>query len=304
MEPAGGGVVMLRIVQACVVSVLLCTGVALAAPVLVDGAWLEEHIQDSQVVIVDMTDDDLQYTRFHLPGAVRLAYHELLQPRGPGKPPARLDDAQFAALLGRLGIARNTHVVIYDDMGGLNAGRLFLELERIRHPAVSVLDGGLVKWILEGWRVDNVPHLRKPASYRSGKAQRANLATLAEVKQASTQSAPVLLDVRSRDEYSGSPKDKRSGHIPGARWWPWEQAINMENGFTFRETDRLESSLGQFGLRDKLVPLILYCQSGHRASQSYLTLRHLGFENVRVHTGSMLEYALDAAAALTRGAVP
>ena len=304
MEPAGGGVVMLRIVQACVVSVLLCTGVALAAPVLVDGAWLEEHIQDSQVVIVDMTDDDLQYTRFHLPGAVRLAYHELLQPRGPGKPPARLDDAQFAALLGRLGIARNTHVVIYDDMGGLNAGRLFLELERIRHPAVSVLDGGLVKWILEGRRVDNVPHLRKPASYRSGKAQRANLATLAEVKQASTQSAPVLLDVRSRDEYSGSPKDKRSGHIPGARWWPWEQAINMENGFTFRETDRLESSLGQFGLRDKLVPLILYCQSGHRASQSYLTLRHLGFENVRVHTGSMLEYALDAAAALTRGAVP
>jgi thiosulfate/3-mercaptopyruvate sulfurtransferase len=295
---------MLRIVQACVAVVLLCTGVALAAPVLVDSAWLDEHIQDSQVVIVDMTDDDLQYTRFHLPGAVRLAYHELLQPRGPGKPPARLDDAQFAALLGRLGIARNTHVVIYDDMGGLNAGRLFLELERIQHPAVSVLDGGLVKWILEGRRVDNVPHLRKPASYRSGKAQRANLATLAEVKQASTQAAPVLLDVRSRDEYSGSPKDKRSGHIPGARWWPWEQAINMENGFTFRETDRLESSLGQFGLRDKLVPLILYCQSGHRASQSYLTLRHLGFENVRVHTGSMLEYALDAAAALTRGAVP
>ena len=152
--------------------------------------------------------------------------------------------------------------------------------------------------------VDNIPHLRKPASYRSGKAQRANLATLAEVKQASAQAAPVLLDVRSRDEYSGSPKDKRSGHIPGARWWPWEQAISMENGFTFRETDRLESSLGQFGLRDKLVPLILYCQSGHRASQSYLTLRHLGFENVRVHTGSMLEYALDAAAALTRGAVP
>jgi thiosulfate/3-mercaptopyruvate sulfurtransferase len=295
---------MLRIVQACVVSVLLCTGAAQAAPVLVDSAWLEEHLQDSQVVIVDMTDDDLQYTRFHLPGALRLAYHELLQPRVPGKPAARLDDAQFAALLGRLGIARNTHVVIYDDMGGLNAGRLFLELERLQHPALSVLDGGLVKWVLEGRRVDNIPHLRKPASYRPGKAQRANLATLTEVKQASAQAAPVLLDVRSRDEYTGSPKEKRSGHIPGARWWPWEQAISMENGFTFRETGRLESSLGQFGLRDKHAPLILYCRSGHRASQSYLTLRHLGFENVRVHAGSMLEYALDAAAALTRGAAP
>ena len=40
------------------------------------------------------------------------------------------------------------------------------------------------------------------------------------------------------------------------------------------------------------------------ASQSYLSLPRLGFDNVRVHTGSMLEYALDAAAPLTRGAAP
>ncbi len=282
----------------------LAFGVVQAAPVLVEGAWLEQHLQDKHMVVVDMTDDDLQYTRFHLPGAVRLAYPELLIARGAGKPPARLDDAQFAALLGRLGITRDTHVVIYDDMGGLNAGRLFLELERLQHPAVSVLDGGLVKWVLEGRRVDNIPHLRALVSYRSGKTQRANLATLAEVKQASTQSAPVLLDVRSRDEYSGSPKANRSGHIPGARWWPWEQAINMENGFAFRAADSLETSLGKFGLSDKRAPVILYCQSGHRASQSYLTLRHLGFENVRVHAGSMLEYAQDAAAVFTRGAEP
>lgn len=282
----------------------LAFGVAQAAPVLVESAWLEQHLQDKNVVVVDMTDDDLQYTRFHLPGAVRLAYHELLIARGAGKPPARLEDGQFVALLGRLGITRDSHVVIYDDVGGLNAGRLFLELERLRHPAVSVLDGGLVKWILEGRRVDNVPHLRMSASYRPGKAQRANLATLAEVRQASAQAAPVLLDVRSRDEYTGSPKEKRSGHIPGARWWPWEQAINMENGFAFRTAGSLEASLGKSGLSDKRAPVILYCRSGHRASQSYLALRHLGFENVRVHAGSMLEYALDAAAALTRGMVP
>lgn len=153
---------LVRVPIGLVVFLALVSGAAQAAPVLVDGAWLEERHQDSKVVIVDMTDDDLQYTRFHLPGAVRLAYHELLQPR---RPAARLDEAQFAALLGRLGIARNTHVVIYDDMGGLNAGRLFLELERIRHPEVSVLDGGLVKWVLNSKRVDNIPHLRKPVSY-------------------------------------------------------------------------------------------------------------------------------------------
>lgn len=198
----------------------LTFGVAQAAPVLVDSVWLEQHLQDRRVVVVDMTDDDLQYVRFHLPGAVRLAYHELLQPRGPGKPSARLDDGKFAALLGRLGIARDTYVVIYDDMGGLNAGRLFLELERIRHPEVSVLDGGLVKWVLNGKLVDNIPHLRKPVNYQSGTERRTNLATLADVRRVSGQDVPVLLDVRSRDEYTGNPKEARSGHITGAQWWP------------------------------------------------------------------------------------
>jgi thiosulfate/3-mercaptopyruvate sulfurtransferase len=295
---------LIRVAIGLVFCLLLVSGTAQAAPVLVDSAWLDEHLQDSKLVIVDMTDDDLQYTRFHLPGAVRLAYHELLQPRRPGKPAARLDDAQFAALLGRLGIARDTHVVIYDDMGGLNAGRLFLELERIRHPEVSALDGGLVKWVLEGRRVDNIPHLRKPVQYQASGEQRANLATFAEVRRVSGPATPVLLDVRSRDEYTGTPKDARSGHIPGAQWWPWEQSINMESGFTFRETDKLEASLEKFGLNDRHAPVVLYCQSGHRASQSYLTLRRLGFDNVRVYTGSMLEYLSDKAAPLTRGPSP
>jgi thiosulfate/3-mercaptopyruvate sulfurtransferase len=289
---------------ASVVWLAFTFGTAQAAPVQVDSTWLEEHLKDSRVVIIDMTDDDLQYTRFHIPGAVHLAYHELLVSRGPGRPAARLDDRQFVALLGRLGIARDTHVVIYDDMGGLNAGRLFLELERIRHPEVSVLDGGLVKWVLNGKRVDNIPHLRKPVNYQSGREQRANLATLADIRNTSGQAAPLLLDVRSRDEYTGNPKDVRSGHIPGAQWWPWEQSISTESGFTFRDADGLDAGLERLGMNDREAPVILYCQSGHRASQSYLTLRRLGFNNVRVYTGSMLEYLLDRTAPLARGLAP
>ena len=282
----------------------LSTGAAQAAPVLVDSVWLGAHLQGGRVVVVDMTDDDLQYTRYHLPGAVRLAYDELLKPRVPGKPAARLEDAQFAALLGRLGITRDTHVVIYDDMGGLNAGRLFHELERIRHPELSVLDGGLVKWVLDGKRVDNVPQARLPVTYSPGKEQRDNTATRAQLKSANGQLAPVLLDVRSRDEYTGSPKEARSGHIPGAKWWPWEESIGMDNGFVFRAADKLDASLAKIGLSDRHAPVILYCRSGHRASQSYLALRQLGFDNVHVYTGSMLDYLQDKNAPVTRGAAP
>lgn len=288
----------------CLVGLMFQLATAQAAPVLVDSTWLEQHLKDSRVVVVDMTDDDLQYTRYHIPGAVRLAYGELLKPRVPGKPAARLDDAQFAALLGRLGIARDTHVVIYDDMGGLNAGRLFLELEHIRHPEVSVLDGGLVKWVLDGKRVDNIPQVRLPVTYRPGKEQRANLATLTQLKPPAGQATPLLIDVRTREEYAGHPKDPRGGHIPGAQWWPWEQSIGMDNGFVFQAPDKLNTDLGKLGLKDKQAPVILYCRSGHRASQSYLALRQLGFDNVRVYAGSMLDYLQEKDAPVARGAVP
>jgi thiosulfate/3-mercaptopyruvate sulfurtransferase len=277
---------------------------ARAAPVTVDGAWLEARLGDPQVVIVDMTGDDLQFRRYHIPGAVRLAYEELLKPR-PGKPAVRLGEAEFAALLGQRGIARDRHVVIYDDLGGLNAGRLFLELERVAHPRVSVLDGGLVRWVLDGRPLANDAPPPKPVRYVAGDERRENLAAIETVRRASGEAGgPVLLDVRSREEYAGEEREARSGHVPRARWWPWEQAIGIERGFTFREPAELLASLGRAGVPDRQTPVIIYCRTGHRASQTYLTLRRLGFADVRVHAGSMVEYLLDRAAPLARGLAP
>ena len=128
---------------------------ALAAPVFVDGVWLEKQLANPKLVVVDMSDDDTQYLRFHLPGAVRLPYDVLVKERKNDKVKVRLDDAELTRVLGRLGIARDSQVVIYDDMGGLNAARLFWELERLGHREVSVLDGGLVRWILDGRKVVN-----------------------------------------------------------------------------------------------------------------------------------------------------
>jgi len=278
---------------------------AAVPPVLVETMWLESQLRAPDLVVIDMTEDDLQYTRYHIPGSIRLSYSDLLIVPARGKPPVALNDAQLMALLGDQGIDRQTRVVLYDDVGGLNAGRLFLDLERIGHPKVSVLDGGIVKWVLEGRRVDNIPVLRKPVAYTAGPARRANIALRQDVRPAGNSAdRVVLLDVRSRDEYTGNPNEARSGHIPRARWWPWEQAIRMESGFTFNEPDALRASLAQVNVQDRMTPVILYCRSGHRASQTYLTLRHLGFENVRVYSGSMNDYLLDKQALLVKGKSP
>jgi thiosulfate/3-mercaptopyruvate sulfurtransferase len=191
-------------------------------------------------------------------------------------------------------------VVIYDDMGGLNAARLFWELERIGHPRVSVLDGGLVQWVLDGRRVTANSARPAPVAYEGGGGGRANEAVLADVRAAGAR----LLDVRSREEYAGEPRDPRGGHIPGAHWWVWDSAIDLENGFRLRPAETLSTSLAQAGVTDPTAPLIAYCRSGHRASHTYLALRLLGYRDVRVYDGSMAEYGLDRGAPLARGMRP
>ncbi len=296
-------------------------GTAAAVSPLVEGRWLEKHLADPRIVIVDMSDDDAQYQRFHLPGAVRRPYEALLAqrpvpaatPPGAGEGakgpavssiPVRLDDAELARLLGSRGITRDKYVVIYDDVGGLNAARLYWELERIGHPKVSVLEGGLVKWILQGRKVVNNAPAPQAVVYEPGTEGRANEASLEEVRAAIIKRDALLLDVRTREEYVGDPRQARTGHVPGARLWPWEQAVDSANGFVRAEEAALKQSLAAVGARDRKAPIIAYCRSGHRAAHTYLVLRSLGFENVRVYANSMNEYALAPELPLKQGPRP
>ncbi|GMR08912.1 MAG: rhodanese-like domain-containing protein [Gammaproteobacteria bacterium] len=269
----------------------MSTGVmAGSTPVFVSTDWLAKHINDKDVIIVDMTMGGMQYNRFHIPGAIRLDYGEIVK-RRRDRVSVRLSNDELARVLGGAGISADSYVVIYDDMGGLNAGRLFWEMERIGHKKVSVVQGGLVTWILEYRKVTNKPTVRKPVTHKKFTAGRNNEAMMLDVVKASNDKQVTLLDVRTDMEYVGNPRMPRTGHVPGALWWPWMDNVAFEKGFILVEEDKINQSLARLGVKDKKQPVIVYCKSGHRAAQAYLTLRSLGYENVKLYDGSMDEYA-------------
>jgi len=268
-----------------IVLTLFITSTAHAEKWLIETTWLGQHLTDKNIVLIDMSDS-IQYQRFHIPGAIHLPY-SILNKRNKKGVSLSVNTKQIVHFLGLLGITRKHHVIIYDDMGGLNAARLFWELQRLKHEKISILNGGLVQWILEGRKVSAKATEPKAVKYQISEPQSISLlARLDDIKR----NKATLLDVRSHEEYLGHPRQKRSGHIPHAKWWNWEQSVDFDNGFKQKKTAELLESLKQLGVTSKKQPVIVYCRSGHRASQSYFTLRSLGFNNVKIYDASMAEY--------------
>jgi len=269
---------------------------------LVDIDWLEKNLHNPDIRLIDMSDNT-QFQRFHIPTSTHLPYAAINKRNKQGVS-LSVGKQQIINILGLLGIQAHHHVVIYDDMGGLHASRLFWELEKIGHKKISLVNGGLVKWILDGKRVTAEVEEVKRVQYKNNTSGRNNNITAEKILSSQFDNKNILLDVRSKEEYVGHTRYPRSGHIPNAKWWEWQQAVNFEKAFQIQKQARLKKQLKELGISKPDTPITLYCQSAHRASHSYFTLRNLGFNNVKVFDGSMSEYSKIKTAPLTKGINP
>lgn len=269
----------------------------IASPVLVETDWLANNLNNKELVIID-TSDHTQHLRFHIPGSIHIDYSEIVYKRKRDKVSIQIPNDYFMQILSKYGLSNDSYIIIYDDMGGFNAGRLFWQLEQIGHKRVSVLNGGLVKWINENRKVNNQSTKRAPTRYIANSSSKRN--NLADVKTIKTTNS-LLIDARSKDEYVGHPKFPRTGHIPKAALWNWQDNIDFENSFIIKNETQIKNQQKHIDFSNKKQSIITYCRSGHRASQTYLTLRSMGFENVKLYDGSMAEYSQNKKAPLVKG---
>ncbi len=281
---------------------LISVNLSYASTIFIDSKSLQKKLNNSDLVIIDMSDET-QYQRFHLPKAVYLPYSAINQ-RNKQRISKSIGSDNVSKLLSYMGVSEKSDVVIYDDMGGLHASRLYWELERLGHKKVALLNGGLVSWVLSNYKVTNSVFSPNQTTYTPSKSSSNTLASLQDVTSASKSANVIILDVRSKEEYTGNPKNRRSGHVPGARWFPWQESVDFENGFTQKKSSVIMKNLQAVGVTDKNAEIIVYCQSGHRASHTYMTLRNLGFTKVRLYDGSMAEYGRTFSAPLVRGLNP
>lgn len=262
--------------------------------VLVSTDWVEEHIDDPDIVIVESDEDILLYEIGHIRNSVKFDWQTELQDQLIRDYVSRED---FEVLLSEKGISNDHAVVFYGDRSNWWACYAFWTFKVLGHEKCLIMDGGRQKWVDEGRDlVKDVPE-RAKTDYKVSAVDESIRAFRDDVLGHMNSDKP-LVDVRSPKEYSGEllhmeayPQEGalRGGHIPGAVNVPWATAAN-EDG-TFRSADELVDIYEKGQGLSKDQDVIAYCRIGERSSHTWFVLTYLlGFENVRNYDGSWTEW--------------
>jgi len=260
---------------------------------LVGTEWVAAHLDDPKVRVVESDEDVLLYETGHIPGAVKLDWHEDQQ-----DPVVRdfVNKEQFEQLMASRGIANDTTVVFYGDRNNWYAAYTYWLFKMYGHQDCRIMNGGRAKWEAEGRPLTRETKQYPPAQYR---AQEPDLSIRAFRDQVleHMQAGKPLVDVRSPDEYTGKvihmanyPQEgaQRAGHIPTAQNIPWATAAN-EDG-TFKGAEQLREIYGGRGVTPD-QPVIAYCRIGERSAHTWFVLHELlGQQNVKNYDGSWTEY--------------
>ena len=261
---------------------------AYANDVLVDTEWIEAHMEDPSVRVLEVGRNANAFGEGHLPGASFLSMGRLSDPDDPIR--GQIATAvQVSAALSGVAVERDQTVVLYDRRNNLSAARAYWVLKYYQHADVRIYNGGTPKWSEDGRALSTVMVEYEPSDYQAGPADPEIRTTWQYVVDHTDDPSTLFCDARGPEEYLGRDvRAERGGHIPGSINVEWTAAVNS-NG-TFKSFEALTALYGGAGFTpDKQI--ITYCQSGVRAAHTWFVLKELlGYPSVRNYDGSWGEY--------------
>jgi len=256
--------------------------------VLVNSAWLEAHLHDPSVRVVEVDVSRARYDEWHVAGAVLWNVYADLKDAG-----YRLADTRaLEQLLARSGIRPDTTVVCY----GYAPAMGFWLMKLYGHTDVRILDCSRDTWQQEDRPRSSGPAAPAASSYPLGEPDERLRAGHPDVRDAIGDPGSTILDVRTGAEFRGErfwpsggmEPGGRAGHIPSAVHQPVDDLYDDRGAF--RPAGELRGVFSAVSPGDH-GELITYCTIGGRASTAWFILSYLlGHDHVRVYDGSWAEW--------------
>lgn len=258
--------------------------------------WLAAHLSDPDLVVIDAS--------WHMPNASRNAQAEYLAGHIPGAvffdidgiadtssnlPHMLPSPADFAHMVGALGISDQSNIVIYDELGLFSAPRVWWTFRTMGAAKVHILAGGGPKWRAEKRAVQTGTVTRHPAIFEAH-FDRNRVADFETVRDRSHDHAAQIADARPAPRFHAEVPEPRAGlrggHIPGSTNVP--VGLLTDNG-QMRPVAELKQIFADRGI-DPTKPIITSCGSGITAATLALALEVSGAGNVAVYDGSWTEW--------------
>lgn len=265
-------------------------------PVVITAEELLSLVNHKNVVLIDASAGSHErYLEQHLKGALfadvntDLAHIEDFAVGGRHPLPTF---EQFTAVLAKLGIGPESHVVVYDDKNGGNAAaRLWWMLRAIGHEAVQVLSGGFQAAVRAGFPLSSAIETAGSAAPYPVTGWNLPLFDINDVELARKDEKRIVIDVRDKNRYDGltEPIDLIAGHIPGAINVPFTENLDENGLFLSPEVlkAKYEAIIGDL----KPADVIIHCGSGITACHSLLALDHAGITGAGLYVGSWSEWS-------------
>jgi len=274
---------------------------------LVEADWLEKHLQDKDIRIVESNEDVLLYDTGHIPGAVHIDWRADLQ-----DPVIRdyISPQKFAELCEKNGITSDTTCIFYGDKANWWSCYALWAFRLYGHEKVKILNGGRDKWKADGRPMtkERPNHTRTKYPVPAKRFDK-EIRAFADEALAQSKAGKPLIDVRSPGEFKGEithmpeyPQEGvlRGGHIPGATSIPWKTAAKDDN--TFKSAEELRKIYLENGPVKPGEETVVYCRIGERSSHTWFVLTYLlGVDQVRNYDGSWTEWGNRVGAPIEKG---
>lgn len=270
----------------------------MAGSSLVSNGWLEEHLSDPDLRIVEVCSlrDDKAYHEGHIPGAMWLYWKTACWHESDRE---FVTPAAMAKLFGSMGIGPQSTVVLYGDPVQYGS-YAFWAFTMAGHKNLKLLDGGRRKWVAEKRPLSrNVPRFAA-VDYPEPKGTSAMRVGRRDVRDKLGNSKRLILDVRSPEEYTGKRVSEytfavdhgaeRTGRIPGAVHLYFKELLNDDD--SFKSPEQLRHVLAAAGIApEKFDDVVCYCRLSHRATIAWIALSEiLGHDKVKIYDGSWTEW--------------
>lgn len=261
---------------------------------LVETDWLEEHLDDPDVRVIEVDEDTTAYGKGHIRGAVSWNWSTDLH-TDVGRD--YIDRDGFARLLSEAGVGPRTTVILYGGNNNWFAAYAYWLLRLRGLDEVKLLNGGRKKWEIESRELTQDVRSYEPADISLAGPERPEIRALRDDVLAEVGGEAAFVDVRSPEEFRGEklapdhlPQEQSQvpGHIAGAVNIPWAKAANDDG--TFKDADELRTLYEAEGVTpDRRI--VAYCRIGERSSHTWFALQELlGYPDVQNYDGSWTEY--------------